>query len=108
MNNFQQQQQQFPPQFNFRQPQAQGNVYILNNLNEMDSLPVAAGYTVGLIPQENILLLKYIQNGLPVVSMYDLIYHEKDNLSELAQIKSKIEGIEKILGSLKGGVKDYV
>ena len=108
MNNFQQQQQFPQPQFNFRQPQAQGNVYILNNLNEIDSLPVAAGYTVGLIPQENILLLKYIQNGLPVVSMYDLIYHEKDNLSELAQIKSKIEGIEKILSSLKGGVKDYV
>jgi hypothetical protein len=40
--------------------------------------------------------------------MYDLIYHEKDNQSELAQIKTKIEGIEKILASLKGGVKDYV
>lgn len=101
MNNFQQ------PQFNYRVPQPQGNVYILNSLNEIDSLPISSGYTIGLILQENILLLKYIQNGIPVVSMYDLIYHEKDNKSELAQIKEKIEAIEQLLTS-KGGLKDYV
>ena len=101
MNNFQQ------PTFTYRVPQAQGNVYILNSLNEMDSLPVSNGYTVGLILQENILLLKYLQNGLPVVSMYDLIYHEKDNKSELAQIKEKLEVVEKLL-TAKGGLKEYV
>ena len=101
MNNYQQ------PTYNYRVPQAQGNVYILNSLNEVDSLPISSGYTVGLILQENILLLKYIQNGIPVISMYDLIYHEKDNKSELAQIKEKIEAIEQLLTS-KGGLKDYV
>ena len=101
MNNYQQ------PQFNYRAPQPQGNVYILGSLNEIDSLPVSSGYTVGLILQENILLLKYIQNGIPVVSMYDLIFHEKGNKSELAQIKEKIEAIEQMLTS-KGGLKDYV
>ena len=101
MNTFQQ------PQFNYRAPQSQGNVYILNSLNEIDSLPISSGYTIGLILQENILLLKYIQNGIPVVSMYDLIYHEKNNKSELAQIKEKIEAIEQLLTS-KGGLKDYV
>jgi hypothetical protein len=39
--------------------------------------------------------------------MYDLIYHEKDNKSELAQIKEKIEAMEQLLTS-KGGLKDYV
>lgn len=101
MNNYQQ------PTYAYRAPQAQGNVYILNSLNEVDSLPISSGYTVGLILQENILLLKYIQNGIPVISMYDLIYHEKDNKSELAQIKEKIEAIEQLLTS-KGGLKDYV
>lgn len=101
MNNYQQ------PTYNYRTPQAQGNVYILNSLNDVDSLPISSGYTVGLILQENILLLKYIQNGIPVISMYDLIYHEKDNKSELAQIKEKIEAIEQLLTS-KGGLKDYV
>ena len=101
MNNYQQ------PTYTYRAPQAQGNVYILNSLNEVDSLPISSGYTVGLILQENILLLKYIQNGIPVISMYDLIYHEKDNKSELAQIKEKIEAIEQLLTS-KGGLKDYV
>jgi hypothetical protein len=39
--------------------------------------------------------------------MYDLIFHEKDNKSELAQIKEKLEAVEKLLTS-KGGLKDYV
>lgn len=104
MNNYQQTNYAYRlPQ----QPQVQGNVYILGSLNEIDSLPVSSGYTVGLILQENILLLKYIQNGIPVVSMYDLIFHEKDNKSELAQIKEKLEAVEKLLTS-KGGLKDYV
>lgn len=102
MNNFQQ------TQYNaYRAPQPQGSVYIINSPSEMESLPISTGYTVGLILSENLLLLKYFQNGMPVISTYDLIYREKDGKSELSIIKEEIEAIKGLLLN-KGGLKDYV
>ena len=103
MNNFQQ--TAYP--YRAPQPQVQGSVYILNSPSEMDSIPISTGYAVGLVLQENILLLKHFQNGIPTISTYDLIYREKDGKSELTQIKEDIEAIKALLIE-KGGLKDYV
>lgn len=97
------------PNYNYRapQPQVQGNVYLINSPNELDALPAAPGYTAGIILQENLLILRTFQNGIPITSTYDLVYREKDGKSEITQIKEEIEIIKNLLTN-KGGLKDYV
>lgn len=53
-------------------PQPQGNVYVIQNSLEVANIPAGAGITAALCPQENLLYMKSMQNGMPVFLAYKL------------------------------------
>ncbi len=60
----------FPNQQFF--PQSQGNVYLINNPNEVASIPVGAGVSVALCAKEGLMYIKTMQNGNPMMISYKL------------------------------------
>ena len=65
------------PQQNFAQfqtpqmfPQPNGNIYSINSSNELTNIPVGVGLSAALCLSENMLYLKSIQNGNPVIWSY--------------------------------------
>lgn len=76
------------PQYQTNQmfPQPSGNVYTINSPSELTNIPVGVGLTVALCLPENMLYLKSIQNGNPVIWSYRLSSSETSgNTSAAAQ-----------------------
>ena len=53
-------------------PQPIGNVYNLNTSNEIGNIPAGAGMSIGLCLNENVLFIKGLQNGSPMLLGYTL------------------------------------
>ena len=54
-------------------PQPQGNVYLINNSNEVSMVPVGAvGVSVAICMTEGIMYIKAMQNGNPMLIRYKL------------------------------------
>ena len=53
-------------------PQPQGNVYVIQNSLEVANIPAGVGITAALCPNENLLYMKSMQNGMPVFLAYKL------------------------------------
>lgn len=73
------------PQQNFTQfqtpqmfPQPNGNIYSINSSNELTNIPVGVGLSAALCLSENMLYLKSIQNGNPVIWSYRLSTGEQE------------------------------
>ena len=73
------------PQQNFAQfqtpqmfPQPNGNIYSINSSNELTNIPVGVGLSAALCLSENMLYLKSIQNGNPVIWSYRLSTGEQE------------------------------
>lgn len=70
------------PQYNFSQyqqynsqpmfPQPSGNAYFINNSLEVANIPVGAGMSAVLCLPENLLYIKSMQNGMPMLLGYKL------------------------------------
>lgn len=89
---------------NFQQffPQPQGNVYMVNSSNEVSNVPIGNGLSAIICLSENMLYLKTIQNGGPVVLAYklgnvDAAPKEENSLEE------RVARLEKMME--KGGSK---
>ena len=102
--------QQFQQQNRFSPPifmQPQGNVYVIENSLELANVPMGAGVSIALCPNESIMYLKMYQNGTPQIAAYTIIpYEKKENEienSKLQEIISRIESIEEKLSNKKGG-----
>ena len=52
--------------------QPQGNLYMINNSNEINSVPVGLGVSAAICLSEGIIYLKTIQNGAPMIIGYKL------------------------------------
>lgn len=85
-------------------PQPDGNVYVLNSMNEIGNIPTSSGITIGICLNENTLAIKSIQNGAPAQLTYKLVAanntpqlnEEKDDLKDtLKSHKLKIESLER-------------
>lgn len=57
-------------------PQPVGNVYNLNNSNEIGNVPTGVGITLGLCLNENLLYIKTLQNNVPALLAYKLVPFE--------------------------------
>ena len=112
--------QMMPQQFqNQMFPQPSGNVYAINNSNELTNIPVGVGLTVALCLPENMLYLKSIQNGSPVIWSYQLTTQTEQGLQPAATVEeqskpvpqknnSKIEQIENRLSKLEKAWEEQI
>lgn len=62
-----------PLQYQSIFPQPIGSAYNLNTSNEIGNIPAGAGVSIGLCLNENILYIKGLQNGSPILLGYNLI-----------------------------------
>lgn len=83
------------PQQNFNQfqtpqmfPQPNGNIYSINSSNELTNIPVGIGLSAALCLSENMLYLKSIQNGNPVIWSYRLSSGEQDRSATITNSNS--------------------
>lgn len=95
-------------------PQPQGNVYNINSTLEMANVPVGAGISVALCMPENIMYIKAMQNGNPLLYPYKIVpftqtqmqqpdeaeKSEPDLQSQLKDCCSKIQALEEKVESL--------
>ena len=90
-------------------PQAQGNVYTIQNSMEVANVPLSGQCSVAICVPENLLYIKTIQNGAPTLSTYTITPYETpapatDNTNE------RLDELEKNVNKLldKFGGKDSV
>lgn len=73
--------QPYPGQIVF--PQPVGNVYNLNSANDIGNIPFGSNVSVGLCLSENIIYIKSLQNGIPMLLGYKL--NPIENLNSATQ-----------------------
>lgn len=89
-------------------PQPAGSVYNLNTASEIGNVPAGTNISVGLCLNENILYIKALQNGNPVLLTYKLQSVDGQNTSQdnfqeaLANISNRVSRLE---GIISNGVK---
>lgn len=76
--------QLYPGQIVF--PQPVGNVYNLNSANDIGNIPFGSNVSVGLCLSENIIYIKSLQNGIPMLLGYKL--NPIENLNSTTQTVS--------------------
>ena len=76
--------QPYPGQIVF--PQPVGNVYNLNSANDIGNIPFGSNVSVGLCLSENIIYIKSLQNGIPMLLGYKL--NPIENLNSTTQTVS--------------------
>ena len=77
---------QMPQSQLFLQPQ--GNIYMLNNASEISNVPVGSGISAAISLTENILYLKSLQNGVPMIISYKLTPFENIQSQSQPQTQS--------------------
>lgn len=86
-------------------PQPQGNVYMLNNSLEISNVPMGASISVGLCPSEELMYLKSMQNGVPMLCVYKISPYEpptaQDSSQALTKLMAKLEQLEEQIENLK-------
>ena len=85
-------------------PQTQGNVYFLNNIQEINSIPVSNGVSAAFSLSEGILYLKTIQNGSIILNGYRLSPLEQitpEKTPEPEPVQDGAEQFTKILKSIE-------
>ena len=87
-------------------PQPQGNVYLINNSLEVANVPMSAGVSAAICMNEEVVYLKAIQNGNPMLMAYKLTPYVQEPVqtkeNEIKEIlKSFSERLENIESQLK-------
>ena len=75
--------QPYPGQIVF--PQPVGNVYNLNSASDIGNVPFSGNVSVGLCLSENIVYIKSLQNGTPMILGYKLSPLENLNTNQVIQ-----------------------
>ena len=69
-------------------PQPQGSIYMIANANDVANVPVGAGLSAAICLRDNVMYLKTIQNGSPMLLGYRLAPLDgngADSIQEQAQ-----------------------
>ena len=79
-------------------PQPQGSIYMIANANDVANVPVGAGLSAAICLRDNVMYLKTIQNGSPMLLGYRLAPLDgngADSVQEQAQpvVDTKITAI---------------
>ena len=106
-------------------PQPQGNVYMVNNSLEVANIPMGAGISAVICPNEGILYLKTMQNGAPTLMAYKISPYDSNNQTQnqgdsktqsikkeelpnydekIIKLEQQIEQIKKVLGGTYDGL----
>lgn len=96
-------------------PQPSGSLYLLNTASEIGNIPTGTDLSLGLCLPENVMYLKTLQNGSPVLVGYRLIplvdtgtnqaaTQQKQNESDKTDIQSLLDSYEKRLESLENSL----
>lgn len=63
-------------------PQPQGSIYMIGNASDVANVPVGAGLSVAICLRDNIMYLKTIQNGSPMLLGYRLAPLDNGNVPQ--------------------------
>ena len=88
--------QPYPGQIVF--PQPVGNVYNLNSASDIGNVPFGGNVSVGLCLSENIIYIKSLQNGTPMILSYKLSPLENLNTNQTTQ--SSDNRLEELIATL--------
>lgn len=94
----------YPQQQAFQFPQPQGNVYMINNSLEVANVPLSGGMSIALCMNENLMYIKMMQNGSPILMSYKL--ELQSDTTNKNNIEDRLDKIEKKINELyknKGG-----
>lgn len=104
-------------------PQSQGNVYTINSASEIANIPVGAGVSAAICLRENLMFLKTMQNGTPMLVAYKLSPLEgganqpqNENiegaldqkiLTALNSLDERLKKLEGLTNDKKGGTSEW-
>lgn len=105
----------FQPQPQPFYPLPQGNVYTIDNPNEVDSVPCGTGVSVALCLNKNLMYIKSIQGGSPLFWVYKISpMMETKQDTDLARSENEVsdervrrleEKIDMLLKEVNGNAK---
>lgn len=88
--------QPYPGQIVF--PQPVGNVYNLNSASDIGNVPFGGNVSVGLCLSENIIYIKSLQNGTPMILSYKL--SPLENLNTNQTVQNSDNRLEELIATL--------
>lgn len=88
--------QPYPGQIVF--PQPVGNVYNLNSASDIGNVPFGGNVSVGLCLSENIIYIKSLQNGTPMILSYKL--SPLENLNTNQTVQTSDNRLEELIATL--------
>lgn len=88
--------QPYPGQIVF--PQPVGNVYNLNSASDIGNVPFGGNVSVGLCLSENIVYIKSLQNGTPMILSYKL--SPLENLNTNQTVQNSDNRLEELIATL--------
>lgn len=94
-------------------PTPQGNVYFINNSLEIANIPMGTGFSAALCLSEKLLYLKTLQNGNPMLLVYNLEpYKNNEENNEnnsieliLKKYEERLSDLEKRINKMTNGGK---
>ena len=94
-------------------PTPQGNVYFINNSLEIANIPIGTGFSAALCLSEKLLYLKTLQNGNPMLLVYNLEPYknnEENNENDsieliLKKYDERLSDLEKRINKIINGGK---
>ena len=94
-------------------PTPQGNVYFINNSLEIANIPMDTGFSAALCLSEKLLYLKTLQNGNPMLLVYNLEPYknnEENNENDsieliLKKYDERLSDLEKRINKIINGGK---
>lgn len=94
-------------------PTPQGNVYFINNSLEIANIPMGTGFSAALCLSEKLLYLKTLQNGNPMLLVYNLEPYknnEENNENDsveliLKKYDERLSDLEKRINKIINGGK---
>lgn len=94
-------------------PTPQGNVYFINNSLEIANIPMGTGFSAALCLSEKLLYLKTLQNGNPMLLVYNLEpYKNNEENNEnnsieliLKKYEERLSDLEKRINKVTNGGK---
>lgn len=107
---------QLNQQITFQQPsffpQPIGNVYNLSTATDIGNVPASANLSVGLCLAENILYIKSLQGGVPMILGYKLVPLEStagvvQKEVETDKLEDRLQRLENEIAKLKGGKLEW-
>lgn len=90
-------------------PTPQGNVYFINNSLEIANIPMGTGFSAALCLSEKLLYLKTLQNGNPMLLVYNLEpYKNNEENNENNSIELILKKYEERLSDLEKRINKII